>query len=124
MSGKILIADDQQEIVSALSMVLAGYDLEEATDGNAALALAVSEQPDLVLLDVDMPGMSGIEVLKKLMARPRRPLVIMLTADGSPETVSKVMQAGVFAYIIKPFEKAEVLEQVQRAFKFMESSRS
>ena len=124
MSGKILIADDQQEIVSALSMVLAGYELEEANDGNAALSLAVSEQPDLVLLDVDMPGMSGIEVLKKLMTRPRHPLVIMLTAEGSPETVSKVMQAGVFAYIIKPFEKAEVLEQVQRAFKFMESSRS
>lgn len=124
MSKKILIADDDAEIVSALSRALASYDLEEAGDGKTALSLAFSARPDLVILDIDMPAMNGIEVLEKIAKLDNRPLTIMITGAGDPEIVSKAMALGVFAYIIKPFEMQEVLEQVKRAFSFMESRKA
>ncbi|MBI5744716.1 MAG: response regulator [Elusimicrobia bacterium] len=115
MEGKILIADDDEQSLGSLSRILAGYDVFCASDGNTALEMAGSENPDLVLLDVDMPGMNGLEVLKKLAAMRRRPLVIMITGDGSSETVSKAMAQGVFSYMIKPLEREDVLDQVRRA---------
>jgi len=124
MSKKILIADDDAQVVSALSRALANYDLEEAGDGKTALSLAFSAHPDLIILDIDMPAMNGIEVLEKLAKMKDRPLTIMLTGSGDPETVSKAMALGVFAYIIKPFEMEEIQEQVKRAFSFMESKKA
>lgn len=124
MSGKILIADDDAEITSVLSRTLASYEVEEAGDGKTALAKELSMRPDLMILDIDMPQMSGVEVLEKISKQGRRPLVIMLTGSAAPEVVSKVMALGVFAYIIKPFEKEEVLEQVKRAFDFLESRKA
>jgi DNA-binding NtrC family response regulator len=124
MDKKILIADDDEETLGALSRMLAGYDVVSAGDGKAALELTVSEKPDILLLDVDMPGLNGLEVLGKVMAMSRKPLVIMITGDASTETVSKALAIGVFSYIIKPFEKDEVLDQVKRAFAFREASAS
>ncbi len=107
--------------MNGLSKLLAGYEIISARDGNSALSLAVSEKPDLLLLDIEMPGLNGLEVLKKLMALPRKPLVIMLTADASEETVSRAMSIGVFSYIVKPFESEEALDQVKKAFAFLKS---
>lgn len=121
MGKKILIADDSEQIQEVLSRILAGYDIISARDGNSALNLVTSEKPDVLLLDVDMPGLNGIEVLEKVMAMPRKPLVIMLTVDASIETVSKAMGIGVFSYIAKPFQTEVVLDQVKRAFAFLEN---
>ena len=120
MSRKILIADDSEQIREVLSRILADYDIIPASDGNAALTLVISEKPDILLLDVVMPGLNGIEVLEKIIAMPHKPLVIMLTVDASIETVSKAMAIGVFSYITKPFETEEVLDQVKKAFAFLE----
>lgn len=121
MGKKILIADDSEQILVVLSRILADYDTISARDGNSALKLVVAEKPDILLLDVAMPGLNGIEVLGKIMAMPRRPLVMMLTVDASIETVSKAMSIGVFSYITKPFEAEAVLDQVKKAFAFLES---
>lgn len=121
MGKKILIADDSEQIQEVLSRILAGYDIISARDGNSALNLVTSEKPDVLLLDVAMPGLNGIEVLEKVMAMPRKPLVMMLTVDASIVTVSKVMGIGVFSYIVKPFQAEVVLDQVKRAFAFLEN---
>ncbi|HAN04029.1 MAG TPA: hypothetical protein DCW72_04700 [Elusimicrobia bacterium] len=121
MDIKILIADDNEETLGALSRLLANYDLVAASDGKSARELAASERPDLVLLDVEMPGLNGIDVLKGMLSLPRKPLVIMITADGSRETIEKALSLGVFAYITKPFEKDDILGQVGRAITFIEN---
>jgi len=118
MHNKILLVDDNEDVIGALSRTLAGYDLVSAGDGASALALVGSEKPDLVLLDIELPGMSGLEVLEKISVMRKRPLVIMITADGTSETTAKALAAGVFSYIIKPFEAKEALEQVKRALAF------
>lgn len=121
MDKKILIADDSEQILEVLSRILSGYDIISARDGNSALTLVTSEKPDVLLLDVDMPGLNGIKVLEKVMAMPRKPLVIMLTVDASIATVTKAMGIGVFSYIAKPFQNEVVLDQVKRAFAFLEN---
>ncbi|HAT71711.1 MAG TPA: hypothetical protein DCS63_02715 [Elusimicrobia bacterium] len=119
---KILVADDNEQITESLSKLLKDYDVTLAHDGKSALDIAASWKPDLVLLDVAMPVMSGIEVLGKLMAMPRRPLVIMLTGDESVETVSKAMGIGVFSYITKPLDADLLLDQVRKAAEFLNKS--
>ncbi|MHB0996549.1 MAG: response regulator [Elusimicrobiales bacterium] len=122
MSKKILLADDDEGTIGALSKVLAGYDLVTAMDGTRALELAAAEKPDLVLLDINMPGLNGLEVLKKIKGRDIKPVVIMITGDADEGTVGKALSLGVFAYLIKPFDSDQALEQVRRAFKFLEDS--
>jgi two-component system KDP operon response regulator KdpE len=120
MGYKILIADDDMQITAALARRLSDYSVVVAHDGKAALALAASEKPDIVLLDISMPVMSGIEVLGKLAGLAKKPLVIMLTGDESVDTVSKAMSLGVFSYITKPFEFLEVSDQIRKAVEFLE----
>ena len=122
MGNKILLADDDEEILGALSRILADYDLVSAEDGKTALKLAASEKPAVVLLDVAMPGLDGLQVLRKLREMRHAPAVIMITGDSSEETVKKALSTGVFSYIIKPVEKDQVREQVRRAFQFLEES--
>ena len=122
MGNKILVADDDEEIRGALSRILADYDLVSAEDGKTALKLAASEKPAVVLLDVAMPGLDGLQVLRKLREMRHAPAVIMITGDSSEETVKKALSTGVFSYIIKPVEKDQVREQVRRAFQFLEES--
>lgn len=119
---KILVADDNEQITESVSKLLRDYAVVVAHDGKAALDLAVSGKPDLILLDVAMPVMSGIDVLEKLMAMPRKPLVIMLTGDESVETVSKAVSIGVFSYITKPLDAELLLDQVRKAAEFLKRS--
>ncbi|OGR67791.1 MAG: hypothetical protein A2081_00305 [Elusimicrobia bacterium GWC2_61_19] len=122
MAIKILIADDDEQITEALSRLLKDYKVLVARDGKSALDSAVSWKPDLILLDIAMPVMNGIEVLEKLTAMPRKPLVIMLTGDESVKTVSKAMAIGVFSYITKPFDAELVLDQVRKVAEFLGKS--
>ena len=122
MDRKILVADDDEQIIQVVSRVLSGYRLITAKDGDSALALAVSERPDILLLDVAMPGLDGLGVLQKLAALPKRPLVIMITGDETIGTISTAMGMGVFSYITKPFEGEEILSQVKLAAAFLDKA--
>jgi DNA-binding response OmpR family regulator len=118
MSKRILLVDDNPEIIESLRGILTGYSVKTAADGKTALALAASESPDVVLLDVNIPEIDGLEVLRRLAGLRNGPLVIMITGDDTKETVARVLAVGVFSYLIKPFEKQEVLGQVEKAFAF------
>ncbi|MCL2047516.1 MAG: response regulator transcription factor [Defluviitaleaceae bacterium] len=111
--AKILIVDDEKNIVDILAYNLRkeGYEIIEAHDGINGLKLALSENPDLVLLDIMMPGMDGYEVCKRLRKESQTP-VIMLTAKA--EEADKVLsfELGADDYITKPFGTREMLARV------------
>jgi Response regulators consisting of a CheY-like receiver domain and a winged-helix DNA-binding domain len=113
---RILIADDEPNIVLSLTFLMerAGYDVEVADNGEEALKRAVERPPDLLLLDVMLPRLSGFEVCQKLRANPacRTLPIIMLTAKGRDSEVSKGLALGANAYVTKPFSVQALLAQV------------
>ncbi|MFN0186197.1 MAG: response regulator transcription factor [Aquabacterium sp.] len=118
MAARILIADDEPNILMSLEFLLrdAGYEVATATDGQQALDQALQDMPDLVLLDVMMPRVSGWEVCQRLRALPQAATlrIIMLSAKGREVEVNKGLAMGADAYITKPFAIADVLRQVQQ----------
>jgi two-component system, sensor histidine kinase and response regulator len=118
-SGCVLIIDDTPSNVEVLSGILAseGYDMLTATDGESGLRLARECTPDLVLLDLVLPGIMGIEVLDVLKRERPDTIVILTTAFGSEETAIQAIRKGVNDYIInkRPFDADEVREVVRRA---------
>ena len=118
MSYKILIADDEAHIVHVLSMKLrnAGYTVVCAMDGEEALDLCVSEKPDLLITDNQMPYMSGIELSSKVhQVEPFLKLpTIMLTARGYDLGADEISAAGIGMVLAKPFSPREVLENVKQ----------
>ena len=113
MASKILIVDDEKTIADILAYNLRkeGYDTIEAFDGDTGLALAVSENPDLVILDIMMPGLDGYEVCRQIRKVSQVP-IIMLTAKA--EEADKVLsfELGADDYITKPFGMKEMLARV------------
>jgi adenylate cyclase len=114
--GRILVVDDVPENVRLLEAVLVprGYDVVSTTDGGAALELAVSLKPDLILLDVVMPPPDGYEVCRRLRAREQTAMlpVIMLTASIGPEKTNAI-EAGADDFIAKPFNHDELFARVR-----------
>jgi DNA-binding response OmpR family regulator len=112
----VLVADDDRDIVRFLevNLVIEGIDVVTAHDGKDALAKALDLQPNLILLDVMMPGMDGYEVCSKLRADPRgaRIPVIMLTAKSLQTDRIVGLNAGADDYVIKPFEPLELVARV------------
>ena len=106
MSKAILVVDDEKEICTILSDNLSreGYRVFTAYNGKTALELVRKEKPDLVLLDIKMPEMDGIEVLRRIKKMKKKIVVIMLTAYGTLETARKAMKLGAYEYITKPFD--------------------
>ena len=86
----------------------AGYEVETARDGASALSRLARERFDLVLLDVWMPGMDGLEVLSRLSGAPSRPRVVVMTADDAPQTLLRAVREHAFRYVTKPVEPAEL----------------
>jgi len=119
MAKKILAVDDEPDVLLILKTALQteGYDVQTAANGPDALALAREFLPDLVLLDVMMPGMSGFEVLRELKndestaAAP----VIMLTGVSEHAKIKEALSSGTTYYIVKPFEFEDLLEKVDQA---------
>jgi UDP-3-O-[3-hydroxymyristoyl] N-acetylglucosamine deacetylase len=113
----VLIVDDEPEIRASLRGVLSdeGMQVIEAEDGRAALNLLRSERPDLVLLDVWMPEIDGIELLRMLQEEDNRPEVIMISGHGNIETAVRATKLGAFDFIEKPFSIDAVLHLVNRA---------
>jgi DNA-binding response OmpR family regulator len=118
MSKRVLICDDEPYIVESVSYVVrkAGFDVVTAEDGEEALAAAHREKPDLVFLDIMMPGIAGDEVCRRLKADPstRDTHVVILTARGQEEDERRAMEMGADEFMTKPFSprklRARILE--------------
>jgi len=115
---RILVADDQAPIRSVLESALseAGADVRTAPDGLAALELVAIHPPDLILLDVAMPGLNGWQVIEKLQASSRTASipVVLQTSAGDFESFDRAKKLRVAAFISKPFRLAEVVETCRR----------
>jgi CheY-like chemotaxis protein/anti-sigma regulatory factor (Ser/Thr protein kinase) len=114
---KILVVDDDRTTRRMISLQLrgAGYDVAEAGDGRRALQRVRKEAFDLVLLDVWMPEMDGVQVLELLHDTPSRPRVVMLTADDASETLLRAIRQHAYRYLAKPVEPAQLVEVVASA---------
>jgi response regulator NasT len=114
---RILIADDETIIRLDLCAILedAGSEVEQARDGAEAVSLAETWQPDLVVLDVKMPELDGIEAARRITARRPVPIVL-LTAYTDRGLVERAVGAGVFAYLVKPFGAADVMPAIELAW--------
>lgn len=124
---KVLVVDDQKDNVFVLKDRLQreGYEILEAYDGETCIKIAESENPDIVLLDVMMPGMSGFEVCKVLSTSEKTKLIpiILVTALTEAEDLEEGFQVGAFDYIKKPFNRIELIARVKAALRFSESQR-
>ncbi len=114
MSNKILVVDDDDALREMVGLVLnaAGYETVFAADGLSAVDVFKKEDPDLVLLDIMLPGQSGIEVCKQLRVLGGTPIV-MLTAKGDTEDVVLGLEAGADDYVVKPHNGAELLARIK-----------
>ena len=119
--SKILVVDDHEEIRDALSALLEeeGHDVIHAENGVVGLEKAHSEAPDVILLDIAMPQMDGLEVLQRLKSDPTTETiaVIMVTAQGDRHAMVRAVQLGTRDYITKPWETGEVEMCVSWALK-------
>lgn len=114
---KILLVDDQNTVLMMEKMMLkgSGYQIVTARNGVEAVEKALSERPDLILLDVMMPQMDGIEVCRTLRARPetRSLPIILCTTRGEPVNVRAGYDAGCTDYVTKPFNAVDLLSKLQ-----------
>lgn len=109
---RVLVVDDYPDTVESMAILLRmeGYAVEVAQDGAAALQLARTIQPDVVLLDISLPGMDGYEVARQLrsMNWPRPPLLIAITARAFDEDLRRCRDAGIDFHLVKPADPIEV----------------
>jgi len=114
---KILVVDDEHLIRWSLEQNLKkqGYEVVSAGNGEDALRIAREEQPDLMLLDIQLPGISGLEVLEKIKEQDEEIIVIMVTAHGALETAVHAMRLGAYDYINKPFNLDEMAIVIRKA---------
>ncbi len=117
MPSKVLLVDDEQEFVKTLSERLALRDMGSAVvhDGESALSLIEHDQPDVMVLDLKMPGVDGIEVLKRVKQTSPEVEVIILTGHGSEEDRKKCMELGAFAYLRKPVDITKLSSVIKEA---------
>jgi DNA-binding response OmpR family regulator len=118
VSASILIADDEPNIVLSLEFVLrqAGFRVRTVADGEAALIAVAQQPPDLVVLDVMIPGRDGYAVCQEIRANPawRSMRIIMLTAKGGDVQREKGLSLGADEYVTKPFSPRELVERIRR----------
>ena len=116
MDSKILIVDDDRSIRKGLSLALCDrYCVITAKNGVEALALFPNERPDIVLLDVGLPELDGVEVLKRLAGNSPDVTVIMVTAVEDVKTVVNAIKLGAYDYLVKPIDSQELLLTIQHA---------
>jgi two-component system response regulator MprA len=114
-SPRILVVDDDPRILDVLRRGLsyAGYRVAEAASGEAALATALDHAPDLVILDLMLPGLDGVEVCRRLRAGDTRLPILMLTAKGRIPDRIEGLDAGADDYLVKPFVLDELLAHIR-----------
>ncbi len=118
MGARVLVVDDEQPILRTLAANLRarGYQVLTATSGEAALAAAEVHQPDCVVLDLGLPGISGLEALRRLRTWTATPVVILTAVDGERDKVT-ALDLGADDYVTKPFGMAELLARIRVALR-------
>jgi len=103
---RVLVVDDERGILDFFKKVLAkeGYRVSTARNGQTGLKKVRKSKPDIILLDLKMPSMDGVELLGRIQRIDKRIVVIMITAFGTMQTARQAMQLGAFDYITKPFD--------------------
>ncbi len=121
--GSILVVDDEPTVTDVVARYLerAGYSTRVAGDGYEAIRLAGAERPDLVVLDLMLPGLGGLEVMRRLRERDR-PSVILLTAKGEATDRVIGLRLGADDYVVKPFSPAELVARVDAVLRRADSS--
>ena len=114
--ARILIADDEQKMRHLLSMILeeAGHEVEKAEDGTQAFSKLENDMFDMVITDIKMPHMSGIELLQNIIKADIPCPVVMITAFATIESAVKTMRLGASDYITKPFDREQIILSVER----------
>lgn len=114
---RVLLVDDEEEFVSALSerLMLRGIEVDSALNGEEALASLKEKEFEVVILDVMMPGLGGLEVLRQIKSTHPNTQVILLTGHGSTREGIEGMRLGAFDYLIKPVDIEEMLEKMKAA---------
>jgi len=115
--AKILVAEDERDIRDLISFTLrfAGFEVIVTSNGEEAVSLAVGEHPDLIILDVRMPRMTGYDACRKIKADPllKDTPVIFLSAKGQEAEIKAGMEAGALEYMLKPFAIDQLIERVR-----------
>lgn len=114
---RVLVVDDEMELVSALveRLVLRDFEARGVTSGAQALQIMDEEPYDVILLDVKMPGIGGLEVLPRLKAKQPEAVIILLTGHGSKDSVEEGMSLGAYDYLLKPVQLDRLMEIMQEA---------
>ena len=117
--SKVLIVDDEKNMLSSFKKILTqdGYQIFTANNAQEALSLAKSQTFDLALMDIRMPGITGLDAFSKLKEIDPKISVIMMTAYGTTETAIEAMRLGAYDYVIKPFDVHEIKIQMSN-YKF------
>lgn len=118
--AKILVVDDDAAVLATIKLILdrVGHDVTTASDGKEGLAIFASAEFDLLLLDIFMPGMDGIETMRLVhRQRPRMPIIAIsgkpLNLDGTPDFLKMAVKLGAISSLQKPFKPAQLLEAVK-----------
>lgn len=118
MPKRVLLAEDEPNIVESLRFLLgrAGFDVAVCQNGQDALSAALSAPPDVLVLDMMLPGVNGLEILRQVRARRNgvRVPVLMLTAKGQREDRERAMEAGADIFLTKPFANSDVVAAVEK----------
>jgi DNA-binding NtrC family response regulator len=116
MSQRILVVDDEQIIRESLSFILRkeAYNVEEAANGKEALSKHESNPFDIIITDIEMPEMKGVELLRQIRQRTPQALVVIVTAFGSVETAVQALREGAADYILKPINFDDLLYRVKK----------
>jgi DNA-binding response OmpR family regulator len=115
---KILIAEDDRDIreLIAISLTYAGYEVVSASDGQQAVDLTIEEKPDLIMLDVRMPRLTGFQALEQIKEQPEFEdvPVVILSAKGQETEIQSGLDLGASQYILKPFAPDELIEKIRQ----------
>lgn len=121
MPGRVLIVDDSAFMRRTIKKILENEEIEvigEAADGRTALKKYKELKPDVVTMDMTLPDMNGIEVIKKIMNFDNRARIIMCSAIGQQGIIIEALQAGAKEYLTKPFRENMVIETVKKVLKY------
>lgn len=119
MPHRILVVDDEPDVVLIVKTTLQaeGYDVASATNGKDALEEAFETRPDLIVLDVMMPGMTGFDVLRELKAHEKTATVpvVMLTGVSDKKKIQEALESGIDYFVVKPFDFDDLLSKIKQA---------
>jgi DNA-binding NtrC family response regulator len=121
--GRILAVDDEPDMLTLIKMIVEGYSDHQVTTTNNPMEVAellYKERFDLIITDLKMPGMDGMELLELVKKNENDSLVIMLTAFGSMASAEEAVAKGAFDYISKPFRKEQLLLAIDKAMRWRE----